>query len=304
MRTSNKNKNKNIANFLNSILHVDPIASLVIVSEELSSDEQEALRFLLQHGCARSLMPGIYALADLDEENWLGGNGNCTVPTPAPHVVAAAICQKRGWAMAIPRSVAEYLLGINELPTLDTLGPIPYDQTKPLKINKAGVFFEPGRAELFDALTPVGQALIQAVPRDISVEGLRGIGETAARGVMSAAFLLNMLRTEHSAGKLGERERTVAEHILGLAPLHTGKALRHAPLNFVPPRMAPVVEGWRIGIRGRVECLIADTVLGHPHIADGGRHICTSPLIWLDERLGWARTESRWYRLGGRMKRS
>jgi len=56
---------------------------------------------------------------------------------------------------------------------------------------------------------------------------------------------------------------------------------------------APVLEDWGIGTR--IEPALFGTVTGHPDRPDG--RVVTSGLFYLDDRIGIARTLSRWYRL-------
>lgn len=56
---------------------------------------------------------------------------------------------------------------------------------------------------------------------------------------------------------------------------------------------APCIEGWYLG--GRIETALIGNVVDHPLLE--GRAI-TSQLYVLDPELGYARTLSRWYRLG------
>jgi hypothetical protein len=57
---------------------------------------------------------------------------------------------------------------------------------------------------------------------------------------------------------------------------------------------APLIEDWAIG--RRYEPALIGRVSGHPHIDPGP--IVTSGLYFLDPVAGYARTLSRWYRLG------
>jgi hypothetical protein len=57
---------------------------------------------------------------------------------------------------------------------------------------------------------------------------------------------------------------------------------------------APLIEGWAIG--QRVEPALVGTVAGHPLLPDGP--VTTSGLHFLDPVAGYARTLTRWYRLG------
>lgn len=62
---------------------------------------------------------------------------------------------------------------------------------------------------------------------------------------------------------------------------------------------APELNPWRIGHHGddkRMEIHLYGGVRGHPEIDDP--YLTTSPVVGMDPKHGWARTRSRWYRLG------
>lgn len=60
---------------------------------------------------------------------------------------------------------------------------------------------------------------------------------------------------------------------------------------------APILSGWRRSLMPTVEPILVGTITGHPHLS-GRRNVATSRLLALDPVDGWARTLSRWYRLG------
>ena len=60
-------------------------------------------------------------------------------------------------------------------------------------------------------------------------------------------------------------------------------------------KTAPLLVDWRLALAWSGACL-AGFVAGHPLIAN--KRIVTSPLWVLDPELRWARTLSRFYRLG------
>ena len=60
---------------------------------------------------------------------------------------------------------------------------------------------------------------------------------------------------------------------------------------------APLLDLWQAAVAQSTGLpLLWGCVAGHPLLRDGWIH--TSPLIALGTDLGWARTRSRWYRLG------
>ncbi len=59
---------------------------------------------------------------------------------------------------------------------------------------------------------------------------------------------------------------------------------------------APYVNHYRIETIGKSVQQIYGQVQGHPTIDD--RYVTTTPLFGFDPEEGWARTRSRWYKLG------
>lgn len=59
---------------------------------------------------------------------------------------------------------------------------------------------------------------------------------------------------------------------------------------------APYVNHYRLETIGKSVQQIYGQVQGHPTIDD--RYVTTTPLFGFDPDAGWARTRSRWYRLG------
>ena len=119
---------------------------------------------------------------------------------------------------------------------------------------------------------------------------------------MSEKFMVADLEDDLLNGRFGEREMIVAETIIeGMANYEL--PLR-APLDFVPPaegQKAPIVDCWwtytSVEDGQNFTFLAAQTLRGHPSLGDGKLRRSSS-LIWIDERLGYARTRSRIYRLG------
>jgi hypothetical protein len=60
---------------------------------------------------------------------------------------------------------------------------------------------------------------------------------------------------------------------------------------------APRLVDWRHCLVPTVERVLIGTAEGHPRLP-GRRSVVTSPLLALDAEAGWARTVSRFYRLG------
>jgi hypothetical protein len=62
---------------------------------------------------------------------------------------------------------------------------------------------------------------------------------------------------------------------------------------------APILDEWRFAVRP-VTCLVGLST-GHPRLPGDRRSIVTSEIFLTSEELGWARSFSRWYRLGRRL---
>lgn len=61
---------------------------------------------------------------------------------------------------------------------------------------------------------------------------------------------------------------------------------------------APILDQWRFAIRPVTSLVGLST--GHPRLPGDRRSIVTSEIFLISEELGWARSYSRWYRLGRR----
>lgn len=59
---------------------------------------------------------------------------------------------------------------------------------------------------------------------------------------------------------------------------------------------APILDRWVLGTRS-IPCLVGLST-GHPRLVGENRLITTSDLWLMSQDMAWARTQSRWYRLG------
>ncbi len=267
--------------FLRAVLGFDERLDVrAVATPDIGEEHRKGFKGLLRAGMARRLTPGVYAMAH--PVAFMAGVRELV---PPPFETAAALCRLHGRNMAIPMVVAEFVLGLSGRPRLhDVSGPFPWDGDERLEV--AGVVLEPVDPRI-PSMSPAGQAVALAGSK-VGRENLR----EAAHGVL--ASVREWLRGDLPSLTPGERE--VAEAILAIP----AGAARTAPDGFMPSSEAcPTVHGWRIAEFGDREVLTADLVTGHPSLDDDrlGR---SSPLIWVDERIGWARTTSRYYRLGVR----
>jgi hypothetical protein len=99
---------------------------------------------------------------------------------------------------------------------------------------------------------------------------------------------------------MGEKEQHRADRAKpyrGALPL---RARRHAPKNVDVGKFGepPLLENWRLIEDSPVFYpTLYGSVSGHPRLGDRP-FVRTSPVIWLSIKLGYARTYSRYYRLG------
>ena len=83
----------------------------------------------------------------------------------------------------------------------------------------------------------------------------------------------------------------VLEGLRVAARIHEGHSPSEAELD-----SAPVISLWTLEPVGEGLSRLAGIVVGHPRLRDG---VCfTSAVLAMDPQMKWARTVSRWYRLG------
>jgi hypothetical protein len=285
-----------VAALLPNLIHRDAYLDTIAMGAVDLRDAAARREFaaILRKGDAIRIAPRIYGWRDPIGTLMMAQYGGADAPEPpAPHLVAAAMARQYGWRLAMPVVMACSILGLAERPL--ELPEIPYDQPTIRHYDKANLTLIPAPADLFD-LSPAGQCLRQALPRDASGPGLVEIGEQAGGAIIATAIFLDGLRADLAAGRLTEREILVANAIVE----NVGSVGRRAPKEFVPPpedEVVATVDQWREFERDGTVFLTAQRVTGHPHLS-GDRLSRTSPVIWIDEQLGYARTRSRLYRLG------
>jgi hypothetical protein len=157
------------------------------------------------------------------------------------------------------------------------------------------------RISAFD-LSVAGQvvwhhARLEPPPTDAE---LRQDARFAATAWFSDPQLLSWLQADVQAGKLQGAALQLAQAIM--AAVDEGASLaEQAPTGFDPAAHeadAPRIYDWSVytGTDG-ARYLIAQRIENHPHIRDGNSLGTSTALVWLDTKLGWARTRSRYYRL-------
>lgn len=90
-------------------------------------------------------------------------------------------------------------------------------------------------------------------------------------------------------------KETVAAGLLETARIRSGFVLGEAELAD-----APLLGGWAVQPFAAGLVRLVGFVSGHPLLPDGC--ITTSAILAADEQAGWARSVSRYYRLGPRLE--
>jgi hypothetical protein len=93
-------------------------------------------------------------------------------------------------------------------------------------------------------------------------------------------------------GSLDSLEDRLTKLLRDIRDLRAGEMPRSTDL-----KAAPIIDRWSYGFVPA--CCIAGSVRGHPVLGNLAR-VHTSGLILIDPECGWARTWSRYYRLGAR----
>jgi hypothetical protein len=137
-------------------------------------------------------------------------------------------------------------------------------------------------------------------PRDILISDLH-FGTSRITGFVRAdpcpspdrdlPMLMFTLRDRPSEAFVFETER-LASLVTDMERIRRGEL----PKALASGEDAPILDRWILGHRP-VPCL-AGLSTGHPRLAGVNRAIATSDLWLMSEDRTWARTLSRWYRLG------
>jgi hypothetical protein len=98
------------------------------------------------------------------------------------------------------------------------------------------------------------------------------------------------MSTITQSGSLNSLEDSLASLLSDIHDLQIGEIPRLMNL-----KSAPVIDQWSYGLL--LVCCLAGSVREHPILGNRTR-IQTSQLVLIDPEHGWARTWSRYYRLG------
>ena len=269
------------------------LAPIVFSRKALIEGEDEKILFKrqLREGHVKRVMPRIYSrrrvYMPFDTE-------------PMAYAVAWALSVEHGWRVALPAEIAGFLLGNRERPQEHEVRVFVYDQPAALEYERFGFRFEPAKdMSLFD-LTVAGQAIrLGREKADDDMNEIVKLARFAANSWFREEKMLTMLAQDLELGTLDGYDQLLAlairEEITN--PLEISRV---SPRNFDPAdhKVSAMVKGWWVEkLRDGSEYLASRQIFGHPYINDGERLARSTNLIWIDEKLGWARTRSRIYRL-------
>lgn len=213
---------------------------------------------------------------------------------PKPANVAVALCRNFGWNIAIPVSLARFWLGLETRP--NDFKEFFYNEPIARTYEDAGLTLLPADNSRLFELSILGQMIRLGISADMPLQQLQELGRHAAHGYFDKERVREPLLKDLASGLLNEREFFVARAFLDAKDI----GVRHeAPDNFDPTKHgdAPRLTDWTTFESGDELFLTASRIDGHPSFPDGERLRHSSPLIWIDKKRGWARTQSRFYRL-------
>lgn len=179
-----------------------------------------------------------------------------------------------------------------------------------VKGGRTFVIVEPVPEWIADLYDGVAQVVAQAFRNHIHLPppAIDELARNAAKRVVPGALLQALSSSTLSMpapyDRIIEVMRVVAEKAIEECRILPGD---RAPEGWAAPEQwsGPMVSGdWRVeefeenGIL--YHRLTGGTLTGHPYLAYPTNRWTSSPLVWIDRRRGWARTNSRLYRLVGR----
>lgn len=235
---------------------------------------------------------------------------------PTNAMLAGAVARKLGQTPVVSVREAEGIFGLAErydtpgAPGLVAVPGLDRDLRYGVRGGRTIVLAEPLPSWIAELGDGVVQAVIQAFRRhlDLDQASLERLARSAARRVKPDDFLTAVIP------KLSEIPPpfcALAQVMCKEAELVRDRAIvlpeRSAPAGWQPPMDdwsgATVFGDWyveEVGIDGvRYHRLTGGRLEGHPFLVSPTPWWHSSPLVWIDRRRGWARTNSRLYRLIG-----
>lgn len=232
---------------------------------------------------------------------------------PSIDLIAEGIARSRGARLIIAERCARGFLGIEERYSAETphiIGLSGIDSVKKFgsRDGQPLIVAEPVPQLVLDHETDLSHMVIQGFRRLVAEKSEDAIDAA----VHHAPFGMHpSLLMEHAALarlELADPYKCILERLVCEAKKHAVSKIAlprmSAPSDWSPPETfdGPTVAGsWQVvsavitGIEYRV--IFGGDLFGHPGLPHPSRNWRSSPLIWVDEQKGWARTYSRLYRL-------
>ncbi len=232
---------------------------------------------------------------------------------PSIDSIAEAVARLRRARLIISERIARGFLGIEErysaeTPHLVGLSDIDETMTFGSQEGKPMIIAEPVPNFVLAHETTLSHMIIQGFRRLVAEESADAIDAAVHHAIFG---MHPSLLIEHAALarlELDEPFATILERLVGEAKKHAVARIAlpkmSAPPDWSPPETfdgATVAGSWQVisavitGIEYRV--IFGGDLFGHPGLPHPSRNWRSSPIIWIDEQKGWARTYSRLYRL-------
>lgn len=217
---------------------------------------------------------------------------------------AAALARQHGWRLAPGCEMARYAMLTGDRPLgVVTFG---YDGNQ-RRTYRGGLVLEP-IAPTVAALPLPAQMIVRGVGQEIATLPASEIDCLA--GYLAQTSIWRILRAHAWELPSAAHYPTGVATLLDAIEFHQDaligpcRAARQAPPGWAPPEPTDDlcrVEGWWLeewhDVHGSYEVLRGQ-VFNHPYIDPGSTGFVSSPVVWIDLELGFARAESRVYRLG------
>jgi hypothetical protein len=232
---------------------------------------------------------------------------------PSLESIAKAIARQRGARLIISERIARGFLGIEErysveTPHLVALSGVNETMTFGSREGKPLIIAEPVPSFVLAHETTLSHMIIQGFRRLIADKSDDAVDAAVHHAVFGMHPSLLMEHAALARLELDDPYKAILERLVREAGKHEEDGFAFpktsAPPNWSPPEDfdGPTVAGaWRLvpavisGIEYRV--IFGGDLFGHPGLPYASRNWRSSPVIWIDEKLGWAKTYSRLYRL-------